>query len=97
MDVLVDTIILDGYPLVINKYSSETLSGFDIISVEFSVKSEEYHQVTTLLYAGEFHVQVPVEDKAFRGKIIEYSTSITNLYKGGQVGTFKLVLKEVEE
>ncbi|WP_348633466.1 DUF3219 family protein [Mesobacillus selenatarsenatis] len=97
MDNLVDTIFLDGHPIVINKYNADTISGLDLISVEFTVKSEEYHQVTTLLYAGEFHVQVPAENKAFRGRIIEYSTSITNLYKSGQVGTFKLVLREVEE
>lgn len=93
---MVDTIILDGHPIVINKYNADTTSGLDIISVEFSVKSEEYHHVTTLLYAGEFHVKVPAEDKEFRGKIIEYSTSITNLYKSGQVGTFQLVIREVE-
>ncbi|MGG0671124.1 DUF3219 family protein [Sporosarcina koreensis] len=67
------------------------------ISVTFNVTSEEYHDITTLLYKGAFDVKVPEKQIEFRGTIQQYSTSITNLYKKGQVGEYKLTLKEVDK
>ena len=72
-------------------------SGLRRMAVEFPVTSEDYHDVTTLLYKGEFDVQIPANDETFRGKIVEYSTSVTNLYESGQVGNFQLALLEVKE
>jgi uncharacterized protein YehS (DUF1456 family) len=94
---LVDRIVLDGHPIVISHFEMYNTSGLRRIAVEFSVTSEDYHDVTTLLYKGEFDVQVPAIEANFRGKIVEYSTSVTNLYESGQVGTFKLTLLEIKE
>jgi hypothetical protein len=94
---MVDKIVLDGQPIVINRFELDQCNGMQRITVEFSVKSEEYHEMTTLLYKGEFDVQVPAKETRFRGKIIEYSTSVTNLYESGQIGTFNLALLEVKE
>ncbi|MDW0117523.1 DUF3219 family protein [Sporosarcina thermotolerans] len=66
------------------------------ISVTFNVTNEEYHDITTLLYKGTFDVKVPEKQIEFRGTIQQYSTSITNLYEKGNVGEYKLTLKEVE-
>jgi hypothetical protein len=89
-------IILDGRPIALNKFELTQADGFQRISAEFNVTSEEYHDVTTLLYKGEFDVEVPDKQLIFRGKMVEYSTSITNLYENGQVGVFRLVLLEVK-
>jgi hypothetical protein len=97
VDILVDRIVLDGHPIVIYHFELDNTSGLKRMAVEFAVTSEEYHGVTTLLYKGEFDVHIPAKDITFRGKIIEYSTSITNLYESGQVGTFQLALLEVKE
>ncbi|MBT2644124.1 DUF3219 family protein [Bacillus sp. ISL-41] len=94
---MVDKVILDGRTIVISHFEIDNTGGLKRIAVHFPVTSEDYHDVTTLLYKGEFDVQVPAKDIAFRGQIVEYSTSVTNLYKSGQVGTFKLVLLEVKE
>jgi hypothetical protein len=82
---------------MVTKYEEETVGGLHKITVEFKVTSEEYHDVTTLLYKGTFDVNVPANGLAFKGTINEYSTSITNLYEKGQVGVFHLSLLEVLE
>jgi hypothetical protein len=97
VDILVDKIVLDGNPIIISHFEMVNTGGLRRITAHFPVKSEDYHDVTTLLYKGEFDVKVPAQDAAFRGKIVEYSTSVTNLYKSGQVGTFKLALLEIKE
>jgi hypothetical protein len=67
------------------------------ITFDFKVRSgEEYHKITTLLYEQTFDVKVPSRDLAFRGTIVNYSTSITNLYKENEVGDFTLELKETK-
>ncbi|WP_210469297.1 DUF3219 family protein [Sporosarcina sp. 6E9] len=67
---------------------------FRKISFNFKVTSEEYHDITTLLYQMNFHVKVPEKELEFPATIHSYSTSITNLYKENQVGDFKLDLIE---
>ncbi|QUW21990.1 DUF3219 family protein [Sporosarcina sp. Marseille-Q4063] len=64
------------------------------ISFNFKVTSEEYHDITTLLYQMNFHVKVPEKEIEFPATIHSYSTSITNLYKENQVGDFQLELIE---
>lgn len=64
------------------------------IGFEFKVKSEEYHDITTLLYANDFRVRVPGKGLDFPATIHSYSTSITNLYQENAVGDFKLELIE---
>lgn len=94
---MANVIILDDRPIALNKLELIQVDGLQRISTEFNVTSEEYHDVATLLYKGEFEVKVPAIQLAYRGKIVEYSTSVTNLYEGGQVGIFRLVLLEVKE
>lgn len=64
------------------------------IGFDFKVRSDESHDVTTLLYKNDFTVQVPGRNIEFSATIYKYSTSITNLYKEGAVGDFRLELME---
>jgi hypothetical protein len=97
MLLLVNEIILDETSINVNKYEEKTENGLHKISVEFKVTSEEYHDITTLLYKGSFNLKVPERNLSFRSRIYKYSTSFTNLYIKGQVGDFKLVLLEEKE
>lgn len=93
---MVKEILLNDISIPIVHYQEEIENGLHKILVEFKVASEDYHDITTLLYQGAFDVKVPETDRSFRGKIQQYSTSITNLYERGQVGDFKLCLLEVK-
>ncbi|MFD2759951.1 DUF3219 family protein [Lentibacillus juripiscarius] len=62
------------------------------IQFDFKVRSEDYHDVTTLLYKNNFQVTVPDENITFPAVITNYATSITNLYETGQTGDFSLEL-----
>lgn len=87
-------ILIDGRKIKVHTYEEQKENGKNKIFVKFYVKSEEYHEVTTLLYKGRFQVEVPQQNLNFNGEIQEYSTSITNLYEANQVGDFSLVLVE---
>jgi hypothetical protein len=80
----------------IYNYKEEIIDGLIKISVNFNVTSDEYHDITTLLYNGTFEVKVPDKDLSFKGTIKQYSTSFTNLYENDQVGDFSLSLLEVK-
>ena len=95
-DSLVKEIFLNNTLINVVHYEDEKVDGLNKISIDFSVTSEEYHDITTLLYNGTFDVKVPERDLTFRGTIQQYSTSFTNLYVKGQVGNFKLSLLEVK-
>lgn len=97
MFLLVKEIVLDETSIKVYKYEEEKEDDVYKISVEFNVTSEEYHDITTLLYKGTFNVKVPERDLSFRASIQQYATSFTNLYIKGQVGEFKLSLLEVKE
>jgi hypothetical protein len=97
MLLLVNEIILNETTINVYNYEEKTENGLHKMSVEFKVTSEEYHDITTLLYKGTFDVKVPERNLSFRAKIYQYSTSFTNLYIKGQIGDFKLVLLEVKE
>lgn len=75
---------------VIQKDGKEAL----LISFEFQVKSEDYHEITTLLYKNDFRVEIPEAELDFQAVIYNYSTSITNLYEENKVGEFRLQLIE---
>ncbi|MFL0506187.1 DUF3219 family protein [Ureibacillus sp. 179-F W5.1 NHS] len=92
---MVNKIMLNERVIHIDNYKEETNSGLHKIFIEFKVTSEEYHDIAVLLYEGTFDVKVPEQNLAFRGTIKQYSTSITNLYKEGEVGIYKLTLVEV--
>lgn len=93
-DSMVKEIILDNRLIKVNHYEQETINGLHQISIIFDVTSEDYHDIATLLYKGTFEVTVPDAVLFFQGTIINYSTSITNLYEEGQVGEYKLTLLE---
>lgn len=93
---LVQEILLNDTVIKVMQYREEKVNGLHKISIHFKVTSEDYHDVTTLLYKGMFNVQVPEKGLIFRGTIQEYSTSITNLYEKDQVGDFTLSLLEVK-
>jgi len=95
-DNMVKEIILDNRLIKVNHYEKEKVNGLHQISIVFDVTSEDYHDIATLLYKGTFEVTVPDSVLFFRGIIINYSTSITNLYEKGQVGEYKLTLRETE-
>ncbi|AZV41875.1 DUF3219 family protein [Peribacillus asahii] len=88
------TIILNNYSISVKEYGEKKTKDGDLISVTFDVTSEDYHDVTTLLYKRAFDVKIPERNREFKGTIQQYSTSITNLYEKGNVGEFKLCLLE---
>jgi hypothetical protein len=94
---MVNEIVLNETTIKVNKYEEEKEGHLHNISVEFNVTSEDYHDITTLLYKGTFDLKVPERDLSFRASIQQYYTSFTNLYIKGQVGEFKLQLLEVKE
>ncbi|WP_462413411.1 DUF3219 family protein [Neobacillus sp. Marseille-QA0830] len=94
---MISKIILDDMEIDVYQYDEEKVNGLQKISVLFKVTSEQYHDITTLLYKGTFLVQVPERDLAFTGAIHQYYTSFTNLYEKDQVADFSLSLLEVRE
>ncbi|MCM3618433.1 YkvR family protein [Sutcliffiella horikoshii] len=93
---MVTEIQLNDTKINITRYDEKKIEGKTQISFTFYVTSEDYHDMATLLYKGTFDVIVLERHLKFRGTIQEYSTSITNLYEKGQIGEYKLTLKEVE-
>lgn len=64
------------------------------ISFDFKVTSEEYHDIAVLLYEMNFRIRIPAQELEFNASISNYSTSITDLYKPGQVADYYLELVE---
>lgn len=90
-------IVINGYTIEVFDLTKTVVQNEKIkVSFAFEVTSEDYHDVTTLLYKNDFMVKVPDEDLEFPAVITNYSTSITNLYEQGAVGTFKVELIEKE-
>lgn len=88
-------IILNDRVIHLCSYEEGKVNGLYKVSVDFNVTSDDYHDITTLLYSGTFDVKIPERNLLFRGTIHNYSTSITNLYVEDQIGQFKLTLIEV--
>lgn len=93
---MVNEIILNDTTINVTSYKEEIICGLQQISINFKVKSEEYHDISILLYEGTFNVVVPAKNIAFKATIQHYSTSITNLYQQDQVGDYTLCLLEVK-
>ncbi|WP_093133492.1 DUF3219 family protein [Salinibacillus kushneri] len=91
--VLLDDLILNAETLQCKKVQ---LKGKELhkLIVDFKVRSEDYHHVTTKLYENDFIIKIPEEKLEFSGTIHKYSTSITNLYEVGAVGDYHLELVE---
>lgn len=90
---MVNEVKLDETVIKVTNYHEEVADKTQI-SFDFKVKSSEYHDITTLLYKGSFRVIVPEKELDFEGTILNYYTSVTDLYKENQVGDFHLVLVE---
>ncbi|PGT84399.1 MULTISPECIES: DUF3219 family protein [Bacillaceae] len=93
---MVKEIYLNNKLLKITSYNEEITQNLLSVSIEFFVTSEEYHEITTILYENNFLVKVPEKEHSFQAIITNYSTSLTNLYEKGQVATFSLRLLEVK-
>lgn len=87
-------IILNGKSIEGTDVEVKEINGQTQLSFHFQVTSEAYHDVTVLLYENDFHVIVPKKELDFHAAIGKYSTSVTNLYKEGEVGDFFLTLNE---
>ncbi|MBZ5748912.1 DUF3219 family protein [Metabacillus rhizolycopersici] len=94
---MVKEIVLNDTLIKVYDFKQGKVNDLYEISVCFEVTSEEYHDIATLLYQGTFDVKIPERELSFRGRIQQYSTSMTNLYEKGQVGNYSLSLLEVKE
>lgn len=92
---MVRNIVLNDTEIEVKHYDRKTEEGHQVVSFIFDVTSEEYHDVTVLLYKGTFDIRIPEEGLDFKGTIINYSTSLDNLYEEGQTGEFRVTLQEV--
>ncbi|WP_053363232.1 DUF3219 family protein [Bacillus sp. FJAT-27251] len=92
---MAEELILDGHTIKLDEYEENLMDGLRKISVRFKVTSEEYHDIAVLLYKGSFQVSVPERNHLFEGKIVQYFTSLTNLYQEGQTGEYNLTLLEI--
>lgn len=87
-------VLINEYAIDANNFQKEVANRRKI-SFTFTVTHNDYHDITTLLYKNDFIVNVPTENLQFAATITNYSTSITNLYEEGAVGTFQLELTEI--
>jgi hypothetical protein len=93
---LADELLLDGRSIKLDKFEESFVNGLRKLSVRFKVTSKEYHDIAVLLYKGSFHVRVPQRNYEFEGKIVQYFTSLTNLYQDGQTGDYNVTLLEID-
>lgn len=94
---MVKEIYIDDTLISVTHFDDSKDNGAYTVSIKFDVTSEEYHDIAVLLYKEVFDIRIPEKDISFRGKIYNYSTSLTNLYKEGEVAQYRLVLTEVPE
>ena len=89
-------IYLDGTPITVSHLEiQKNSSGMPVKAItEFLVTSEDYHDITVLLYKGGFRVEIPSEDIGFHAVITKYAAPFTNLYEEGAEGVFQLELTE---
>ncbi len=87
---------LNDHTFELTGFEEREENGRLVVSVKFNVTSEDYHDVTTLLYEEVFNVSVPEKDMRFKGVITNYLTSLDNLYEEGQVGEYQVTFTEIE-
>ncbi|MBD7937816.1 MULTISPECIES: DUF3219 family protein [Cytobacillus] len=92
---MVQEIQLNNYLLPINQFKETSVNGLKQIAIDFKVTSENYHDVAVLLYEENFDVQVPANNLRMKAKIIQYYTSVTNLYREGEIGDYHVTLQEI--
>ncbi|KKK33372.1 hypothetical protein WN59_11495 [Salinicoccus sediminis] len=87
---------LNDHTFELTGFEEREENGRLVVSVKFNVTSEEYHDVTTLLYEEVFNISVPEKDMKFKGVITNYLTSLDNLYEDGQTGEYQVTFTEIE-
>ncbi|ASV69505.1 MULTISPECIES: DUF3219 family protein [Cytobacillus] len=92
---MVQEIQLNNYTLPINQYKETSVNGLKQIAIDFKVTSENYHDIAVLLYEENFDVQVPANNFRMKAAITQYYTSVTNLYREGEIGDYHVTLREV--
>lgn len=92
---LAQSIKLNDHIINVENYEEQNINGLTQVSVDFKVTSENYHEIAVLLYEGTFNVDVPDKNLNFNGTITQYYTSVTNLYKEGEIGDYHVTLMEV--
>ncbi|MGD6815963.1 DUF3219 family protein [Metabacillus sp. 113a] len=90
MEILINERRFEGTGFV-----HDRAGGLHQITFNFKVRSgQEYHEVTTLLYKNDFHIQVPEEGLSFQAVIQQYSTSAVNLYEENAIADYHIQLIE---
>ena len=88
-----DIIVLDDLTIEVKELKRDEEEG--TVYIEFDVSSEDYHNLSEHLYKEEFLVRLPGNNnEEFNAKIINYSTSLDNLYEEDNVGEYHITLKE---
>lgn len=88
-----DIIVLDDITLDVKELKRDEEEG--TVRIAFDVASEDYHNLSEHLYKEEFLVRLPGNNnEEFRARIINYSTSLDNLYEEDNVGEYRITLKE---
>ena len=88
-----DIIVLDDVTLDVKELKRDVSEG--TVYIEFDVTSDDYHNLSKHLYKEEFLVTLPGNNnEEFKARIVNYSTSLDNLYEEGQVGEYRIALKE---
>ena len=88
-------IMLDDLTLDVKELIRDTEAGE--VRITFDVASEDYHHLSEHLYQEEFKVRIPGNNnEEFDGKIVNFSTSLDNLYEEDNVGEYKITLKVMD-
>lgn len=96
--IMVKTVILNDTSIDVTDFREDSIMDEETgkvvpkIGFQFQVTSQDYHDITVLLYEMDFQVKVPELNLEFPATIHHYSTSVTNLYEEGAVGNFSLEL-----
>ncbi|GAA3728986.1 YkvR family protein [Salinicoccus jeotgali] len=88
-------VFLNDTQIPIKDYKLENEGGQRRLTVIFNVTSKDYHDIAVLLYERTFDIKLPSESLDFKGTIVNYSTSLDNLYEPGQTAEYRVTLQEV--
>ncbi|QQD86094.1 DUF3219 family protein [Jeotgalicoccus sp. ATCC 8456] len=87
---MLDDLTLDVKELVRDKEEGT-------VNIVFDVASEDYHYLSKHLYQEQFRVRIPGNDnEEFEAKIVNFSTSLDNLYEEDNVGEYNITLKVID-
>ncbi|MHC0551191.1 DUF3219 family protein [Salinicoccus sp. CNSTN-B1] len=90
-----EQVILNDTQIEIKEHKLEYEGDQRRLTIIFNVNSREYHDIAVLLYERTFDIKLPSESLGFKGTIVNYSTSLDNLYEPGQTAEYRVTLQEV--